>query len=83
MTKCIKTSTEDCGYTPRVCTMHQNWEYAHLAEFDLGLQVDVGAPIIAIQSLRAATGKLDPSSDLFIYYLFITRFISHVKSFTK
>ena len=45
---------EYCGYIPRVCTVHQNWEYIHVVQSDLGLQVEAGAPNIAIQSLHSS-----------------------------
>ena len=60
LVKSIDSSTGGGRHTPRVCTIEEYREYVHIIKSDLGVQANGGTPNVAIESLHASAGHLNP-----------------------
>ena len=56
----IDSSTGSGRHTPRICNIEEYREYVHIVKSDLGVQANGGTPNVAIESLHASAGYLNP-----------------------
>ena len=56
----IDSSTGSGHHTPRVCTIEEYQEYVHIVKSDLRVQANGKTPNVAIESLHASAGHLNP-----------------------
>jgi len=67
----IDSSTGSGRHTPRVCTVEEYREYVHIVKSDLGVQANGGTPNVAIESLHASAGHLNPAYISFASFSYV------------